>query len=124
MPNLTIHTKSLTLNEVKELMAELSVMDGIESANYLPDIIGKPQWRTSPMAGIPEFRIVLHRAEGAAFGIGAAATNHLYQKAGEALVDKAVDWFKARLTDASVVEVGATLYGPDDKQIKKISRTR
>ncbi len=124
MPNLTIHTKSLTLKEVKELTAELSELDGIESADYLPDIIGKPQYRSSPMAGIPEFRIVLRLVDGAAFGIGVAATGHLYKKAGEALVDKALEWFKARFTDTSVVEVEATLYGPDNKPIKRISRAR
>jgi len=76
------------------------------------------------MAGIPEFHIVLRFVDGAALGIGAAAAEHLYKKTGEALVDKALDWFKARFTNTSVVEVGATLYGPDDKPIKKISRTR
>lgn len=76
------------------------------------------------MARIPEFRIVLRLAEGAAFGIGMEATRHFYRKAGEALADKALEWFKARFTDTSVVEVEATLYGPDDKPIKKISRAR
>ena len=124
MPNLTIHTKSLTLKEVKELTADLSGLEGIESATCLPDIVGKPQYRSSPMAGIPEFHIVLRFVDGAALGIGAAAAEHLYKKTGEALVDKTLDWFKARFTNTSVVEVGATLYGPDDKPIKKISRTR
>ena len=52
------------------------------------------------------------------------ATRHIYKKAGEALVDRVLDWFKARFTDSSVVKVEATLYGPDDKPIKTISHTR
>jgi hypothetical protein len=123
MPNLTVHTKSLTLKEVQELTEELSHLEGVESADYLPDIMGKMQYR-SPMMAIPEFRIVLRLAEGAALGVGIEGTRHLYKRVGEALVDKALDWVKARFTNMSVVEVEVTLYGPDDKPIKKITRTR
>jgi hypothetical protein len=80
------------------------------------------------MASVAKVEIVVHLAGKAlqftGVGITIAAGKHLYSRIGEKLVDELWSYMTEKFSGKSAVPVESTLYGPDNKPIKKISGKR
>lgn len=121
MISIRIETDGLTMKEALELESYLKTLDEIAEARFMPFLPGEPQTRSFPIqAAVPHaLHLLIKLADGAALATGAAATNHLYKKVGEGIVDKAWEKAKSKFTSKSVVEAGVKLYGPDGELIKE-----
>ena len=117
-----IETNGLTVKEVRELETVLRASTGVEEARLTPFSPGLPPKHLPGLqANVAQVLHLLFRvADGAALGVGATASTHLYRKMGEAAVDKVWAAVALKLSGKSSNAVGVTLYGPDGKVIKDL----